>query len=125
MSLSTFHTSVCLLKTATADGTTTVEGHILFNGGAQRSFITQDLELQLQPTSHENISISSFGAQVSAVKSLAVAPIFVHTLNGTKILVNVLIVPKLAAPVCNSIRTQLNQLSYLQHLPLAHSVTND
>lgn len=82
-----------------------------------RSFITQDLadELQLQPTRYENISISSFGAQVSTVKTLAVAPIFVHTLNGTKILVTVLIVPKLAAPVRNSVRTHLNQLSYLQH----------
>lgn len=129
-SLSTFHTSVCLLKTAIANvpsGTTTIEGHILFDEGAQRSFITQDLadELQLQPTGHENISISSFGAQVSTIKSLAVAPIFVHTLNGTKILVTVLIVPKLAAPVRNSVRTHLNQLSYLQHLPLAHPVTND
>ena len=129
-SLSTSHTSVCLLKTAIADvssGTTTVEGHILFDEGAQCSFITQDLadELQLQPTSHENISISSFGAQVSTVKRLAVAPIFVHTLNGTKILVNVLIIPKLAVPVCNSVCTQLNQLSYLQQLPLAHPVTND
>ena len=62
---------------------------------------------------------------MSTVKSLAVAPIFVHTLNDTKILVTVLIVPKLAAPVRNSVRTHLNQLSYLQHLPLAHPVTND
>ena len=87
----------------------------------------QDLadELQLQPTGHENISVFSFGAQVSAVKSLAVAPIFVHTLNDTKILVSVLIIPKLAAPVGNSVRTHLNQLSYLQHLSLAHPVTND
>ena len=128
--LSAFHTSVCLLKTAIANvssGTTTVEGHILFDEGAQRSFITQDLAdaLQLQSTGHENISISSFGAQVSTIQSLAVAPIFVHTLNGTKILVTVLIVPKLAAPVRNSVRTQLNQLTYLQHLPLAHPVTND
>lgn len=130
MSLSATHTSVCLLKTAIANvssGPITVEGHILFDEGAQRSFITQDLadELHLQPSGHENISVSSFGAQVSAVKSLAVAPILVHTLNGTKILVTVLIVPKLAAPVRNSVRTHLNQLSYLQHLPLAHPVTND
>ena len=129
-SLNATHTSVCLLKTAIANvssGRITVEGHILFDEGAQRSFITQDLadELQLQPTGHENISVSSFGAQVSAVESLAVAPIFVHALNGTKILVTVLIVPKLAAPVRNSVRTHLNQLPYLQHLPLAHPVTND
>ena len=52
--LSALHTSVCLLKTAIADistGVTTVEGHILFDEGAQRSFITQEPadSLQLQP----------------------------------------------------------------------------
>ena len=52
--LSTFHTSVCLLKTAIAEVssyTTIAEGHILFDEGAQRSFITQQLadELHLQP----------------------------------------------------------------------------
>jgi len=54
-SLSALHTSECLLKTAIANvssGSTTTEGHILFNEDAQRSFITQSLadELQLQPT---------------------------------------------------------------------------
>jgi len=119
---------MCLLKSAIANvssDSTTTECHILFDEGAQRSFITQSLADELQPTGYENISVSSFGAQVSAVKSLAVAPIFIHTLNGTKILVTVLIVPKLAAPVCNSVRTHLSLLSYLQHLPLAHPVTND
>ena len=38
---------------------------------------------------------------------------------------SVLIVPELAAPVRNSIRTHLNHLPYLHHLPLAHPVTSD
>ena len=59
------NTSVCLLKSAIAEVssyTTIAEGHILFNEGAQRSFITQELadELHLRPTSHETISVSSF-----------------------------------------------------------------
>jgi len=59
------YTSVCLFKTAIAEVssyTTIAEGHILFDKGAQHSFITQELadELHLQPTSHETISVSSF-----------------------------------------------------------------
>ena len=36
-------------------GHTTVEGYILFDEGAQRSFITQELadQLQIQPINHE------------------------------------------------------------------------
>ena len=74
-----------------------------------RSFITQKLadELQLQPTHQEIISVSSFGAQVSPSGSLAVATLFVHTLNDSLIPISALIIPKLAAPICNSVRTHL------------------
>ena len=128
--LSALYTSVCLLKTAIADisaGLTTVEGHILFDEGAQRSFITQELAdtLQLQPTRHELITVSSFGEQVSTPKKFAVATICIRTLNAGQIPVSVLVVPKLAAPVRNSIRTCLKQLPYLKGLTLAHPVTSD
>ena len=81
-------------------GHLTVEGYILFDKGAQRSFITQSLadQLNLQPTSHENISVSSFGAQMSTVMRLPLTFIFIHTLN-IKIPVSVLNVPELAAPI--------------------------
>ena len=59
------YTSVCLLKTAIAEVssyTTIAEGHILFDEGAQRFFITQELadELHLRPTSQETISEHKF-----------------------------------------------------------------
>ena len=128
--LTALYTSVCLLKTAIAEVssyTTTAEGHILFDEGAQRSFITQQLadELHLLPTSHETISVSSFGAQVSPSRTLAVATMFVHALNGTRIQISVLIVPQLAAPIRNSVRTHLHAIPHLQNLPLAHPVTGD
>lgn len=128
--LSALHISICLLKTAIADisaGITTVEGHILFDEGAQRSFITEELAdtLQLQPTRHEVIAVSTFGAQVSTPKKFAVATIRIHTMNGGQIPVSVLVVPKLAAPVRNSIRAHLNHLPYLSGLTLAHPVTSD
>lgn len=95
------YTSVCLLKTTIADisaGLTTVEGHILFDEGAQRSFkfITQELtdKLQLQTTRYENVSVASFDVEVSPRK-LAATSVFIHTPNEGKIPVTVLIVPKL------------------------------
>ena len=126
-SLNTLSKSVCLLKTAIANvsaGETTVEGHILFDEGAQRSFITQELanQLQLQPTHHENISVSSFGEQVSTPRRLPVATVLIQTGH---IPISVLLVPKLAAPICNSIRAHLDKLPYLQELPLAHPVTSE
>ena len=129
-SLSAISTSLCLLKTAIANvsaGQTIVEGHILFHEGAQRSFITQELaeQLQLQSINYKHISVSSFCEQVSASKRLAVASISVETLKKANIPISVLIVPKLAVPIRNSVRTHLDKLPYLRGLPLAHPVTND
>ena len=58
----------CLLKTAIATvsaGDRYTRANILFDEGAQRSFISQKLadQLQLCPHSIENINISSFGAE--------------------------------------------------------------
>ena len=85
--LSNLYTSICLLKTAIADisaGPTTVEGHILFDERAQRSFITQQLAniLQLVTIRHELITVSSFGEQVSRPTKFAVTSISIHMLNG-------------------------------------------
>ena len=104
---------------------TIAEGHILFDEGAQRSFIMQQLadKLHLQPTSHETISVSSFGAQVSPSRTLAT--MFVHALDGTRLEISDLIVPKLAVPIQNSVRTHLHTVPYLKSLPLAHPVTGD
>ena len=106
--LSTLYTSVCLLKTAIADisgDSTTIEGPILFDEGAQRSFITQELANLLQLTSiqHELITASSFGAHISTPTRFAVTSIYVHKLNSGQIPISVLIVPKQIAPVRNSI----------------------
>ena len=49
----------------------------------------------------------------------------IQTLNNGHIPISVLIVPKVAAPIHNSIHAYLNKLPYLQELPLAHPVTSD
>ena len=50
---------------------------------------------------------------------------FVHTLNGSRIPISVLIVLQLVAPIRNSLRACLRDIPYLQKLPLAHPVTGD
>jgi len=64
----------------------------------------------------------TFGEQVSTTKKFAVATIRIHTVNGGQIPVSVLVLLKLAAPVCNSIHAHLimNNLPYLSGLTLAH-----
>jgi len=93
--LSAMYASVGLLKTAIAavsSATAIAEENILFDEGAQRSFLTQVLadELHLHPTYCEAISVSSFGAQVSSSRSLEVATLFIHTLNSACIPISVL-----------------------------------
>ena len=69
--------------------------------------------------------MSSFGAQVSTPTRFVVTSIFIHTLNGGQIPISVLIVPKLTAPVRNSIRTHLDRFPYLRGLTLAHPISSD
>jgi len=62
-----------LLKTAivaVSSDTAIAEGKILFDEGAQRYFVSQQLvnKLNLLPTHRETISVSSFGAQVVTLR---------------------------------------------------------
>ena len=100
--LSTLHSSVCHLKTAIADvsgDSTTFEGHIVIDKGAQRSFITQELVNLLQPTPvhHELINLRHRYLHRSDLRSHHFP--FMHTLSSGKILISVLMVPKLTSPV--------------------------
>jgi len=100
--------SACLLKTAIATvsgGSISAEGNILFDKGAQCSFITQNLadRLCLKAT---RISLSSFGHPVSTARSLQVTTISVHSLDHTVIPISILIVPQLAAPLQNSLKSK-------------------
>ena len=104
--LSAYYTSVCLQKTAistVSSDTTTAEGNILFDEVAQRYFVRYQLAnaLHPQPTHRETISVSSFGAQISSPTSLEVDVLFMHTLNGSRIPISALIVPKLVGPIRN------------------------
>ena len=122
--------SSCLLKTAVATVSTpnvTMEGNIIFDEGAQRSFITQELaaKLNLQPYGKDNINLASFGSKSSAHRHFNMGVIEIHTISGERIPISVLIVPRIAPPLQNSIRTSLTHLPHIMGITLAHPVTDD
>ena len=127
---STTQASSCLLKTAIATiscAGISLEGNILFDEGAQRSFISQEMatKLNLQPSGKENISLASFGSTSATHTNLPTGVIQIHTVTGDKIPISVLIVPKIAPPLQNMLRTSLQQVPHLKSLQLAHPITEN
>lgn len=122
--------TTCLLKMAIA--TVSAENirtsaNILFDEGAQRSFITTQLaaELQIIPTTSEQVALSSFGAKSQSYQKLGVATIQVQTNIGENIPITALIVPSIAVPIKNSFRIALDSVPHLRGLDLAHPITTD
>ena len=105
----------------------TIEANIIFDEGAQRSFVTQEMatKLNLKPSGKGNISLASFGSKSTTNKTLHTGVIDVHTLSGDKIPVSVLIVPKIAPPIQNYVRTSLTHLPHIMGIKLAHPVTDE
>ena len=106
---------------------TSVIANILFDEGAQRSFISQQLVdvLQLSPSQQEDITLASFDADTMTPQSLSVASIKVVAKTEELIPLSVLIVPKIAAPLQTVSHLQLHRLPYLQGLTLVHPITGD
>ena len=116
--------TTCLLKTAVAPiiaNGIKAQANILFDEGAQRSFICAELanELQIFPTSHTEISMASFGATSMSHQKLGVTTIAVETLSGEVISMSVLIVPSIAAPIQNTISSSVCKMPHLRELRLA------
>ena len=119
---------ICLLKTAVApvvNGHMRMNANILFDEGAQRSFMSVQLatELQVKPTSSTQVALSSFGAESQSLQTLDVATVQVETLVGELIPISVLIVPTIATPISNSYHLALNTLPHLKGLKLATPIT--
>lgn len=120
-----------LLQTAVAPvkfGQRTTDANILFDEGAQRSFISKNLaeKLELKPSGVEEINILGFGdsGKEKRVQKLHTAVIKVETLKREEIPLKVLVVPEIAAPIQTHIMTAA-KLPYLRHLKFAHHVTED
>ncbi|XP_061168132.1 uncharacterized protein LOC133177057 [Saccostrea echinata] len=120
-----------LLQTAVAPvtfGKLTTDANILFDEGAQRSFISRSLadKIELTPTGYEDINILGFGdsGKDKRVQKLQTALIKVQTIQREEIPVKVLVVPEIAAPIKTHVETAA-KLSHLRNLRLAHPVAQD
>ncbi|XP_071127724.1 uncharacterized protein [Mytilus edulis] len=118
-----------LLKTAVAPvgGNRYVDTHILFDEGAQRSFVTEELasKIDLEILGTETIHLSAFESTDSKVRHLSRARVYVESINRTKIPVEVLVVPNIASPLSNYIGNGIREFKYLKGLRLAHPFTED
>ena len=118
-----------ILKTAinsVHSRTNSATAHILFDEGAQRSFITQDLadKLDLVPENSETLNLSVFGGSTTSVKQVGITTVYLHADNGDKIPVQVIIIPTIAAPQKNFLTADVQQLPHLNGLKLAHPITS-
>lgn len=117
-----------LLKTAVAkvcSATSSADANILFDEGAQSSFITESLadELQLPRTGSDVINLASFGATTKSVRRLDTATVYLISDNGEKISLDVLVVPTIAVPLKN-LNQSVDTLPYLKGLKLAHPISD-
>ena len=104
----------------------TQAAHILFDEGAQRSFISQKLahDLQLNPTGTKIVNLASFGQQSQNVRHIETARVYLIIDRNDKIAIDVLIVPTIAVPLSN-VQREVKALKYLRRLKLAHPVTDE
>ena len=122
--------TTCLLKTAVAPiiaGSNRTQANILFDEGAQRSFISIDMvkELGISPNSTTEISLASFGSASRHHQKLGVATVEVETNTGERIPISALIVPTIAAPIQNAVPISVSTMPHLRGLKLAHPVTSN
>jgi len=117
------------LKTAIAEarsGINCCKAHTLFDEGAQRSFMTQQLAdtLKVESSKHHKIQISALGGE-ALPRELQSTSIAILTNDSGEIPISVLIVPKIAATLQNVISLPGNQYPYPRGLQLAHPVGSD
>ncbi|XP_071138800.1 uncharacterized protein [Mytilus edulis] len=98
--------------------------NILLDEGAQNSFITEDLAKKLEIESTEKIAlkISGFGGNEGQVRHLDKANIAIETVDNQRIEIEVIIVPKIAAPIQTKSQKEIKALPYLHGLRLAHPI---
>ena len=118
----------CLLKTAITlvrVGNNRVSANILFDEGAQRSFVTEALVAQLGANPHrkESLSISSFGGSTTLTNQVSSINLTLETITGD-VDISALVVSKIAAPIQNFVNADLHNLTHLRGLTLAHPVSS-
>ena len=118
--LKTAITTVCDERSAYS-----TTGHLLFDDGSQRSFITEDLVkgLHIQPIRKELINISGLGGAENAIKNVDIVRLAIDC-NDEKIQVELLVTPNITKPIRlqNSEQQGINALCNLR---LANPITDN
>lgn len=119
-----------MLKTAIAPveyHRRSINARIRFDEGSHRSFIISELAKQLSLTAErgEIISLSTFGGTTTLVKRVEVSTIYLQTLQGETVSIEVFIIPKIAAPLQNFSTVDLHNLPHLKGLILAYPITDE
>ena len=114
-----------LLKTAVATisaGKRSTNVNVLFDEGAQRSFITERAAkgLQLSNKTEETINLSTFGANSPDQRRLNVAQFKLHTMDDKEfVALEALVIPEIGAPLRNHATKNIKDLPHLKGLKLA------
>ena len=97
-------TAINCLESRTASAT----AHILFDEGAQRSFITQELanKLDLSPERSETLNLSVFGGSTTSVKQLDIATVCIRSDSNERI-------PTIATPQNSFLIADIRNLPHL------------
>jgi len=97
-----------------ANGTKS-QANILFDEGAQCSFLSAKIasELQISPTMLTDMAIASFGASSMTHQKLGVATVEVETLSSEPNSMSVLIVPSIAASILNTTSTSVYNMPHI------------
>ena len=82
-------------------------------------------QLTLQTSTKETINLAAFGAISTTRRNLDVVTLYIETESYGNIPIQALVVPEIASPLQNSIRTAIGNYPYLQDLKLAHQVTDN
>ena len=100
---------------------------MLFDEGAQRSFISAEMaaKLGLNPTTTQGMVLAAFGSSTASYQDLDIATVEVETVTGERIAMSVLAIPSIAAPIQSSVNLSVRNTLYLRGLNLAHPVTSE
>jgi hypothetical protein len=119
-------TTVAKVTSGVASGNLCTDVNILFDEGAQRSFVTKELaeKLELRRTGTEVVELAAFGSSSKKVSHIDTATVYLLTDTKEKIAIDVLIVPTISVPLRN-VQQATTALPYLRGLKLVHPVTDD
>ena len=102
-----------------------ITANILFDEGAQRTFITEDTVKRLNIANHhcrkETVSLSAFGENTANLRRLNVVDLQLETRKGV-INLSALVVPTVSSLVTNHVHAVVAKYPYLKNLPLANHV---